>query len=219
MIKWFNSWQVDLLMRHFIFCTDFSLLVNTAPNHCCLFSIPRYILGGGSTVTILNFNKDTLPWSLFSHSPLYCRHIPLFCPWKVLSGSFLPRYSLIHISGLVSCSKEVSDKASIFSFLSLWIWCPFVGSAKILRNFESWSFDSFQLRDYIFLNPFKKGKILQSGKGVNSILITILRFWPSSWRNISFSLMASFSALNREDHFQKKIVQNGPSVQILTTFL
>ena len=42
-------------------------------------------------------------------------------------------------------------------------------------------FFSFEaLPSLIFYNPLKKGKILQWGRGENSILITILRFWPSS---------------------------------------
>ena len=56
-----------------------------------------------------------------------------------------------------------------------------------------------------FLKPFLKGKILRSSeRGVNSILTTILRFWPTSWKDRIFCLVASDSA-RREDHFQKKI--------------
>ena len=56
-----------------------------------------------------------------------------------------------------------------------------------------------------FLKPFLKGKILRSSeRGVNSILTTILQFWPTSWRDRIFCLVASDSA-RREDHFQKKI--------------
>ena len=56
-----------------------------------------------------------------------------------------------------------------------------------------------------FLKPFLKGKILRSSeRGVNSILTTILRFWPTSWRDRIFCLVASDSA-RRDDHFQKKI--------------
>ena len=56
-----------------------------------------------------------------------------------------------------------------------------------------------------FLKPFLKGKILRSSeRGVNSILTTILRFWPTSCRDRIFCLIASDSA-RREDHFQKKI--------------
>ena len=56
-----------------------------------------------------------------------------------------------------------------------------------------------------FLKPFLKGKILRSSeRGVNSILTTILRFWPTSWRDRLFCLVASDSA-RRKDHFQKKI--------------
>ena len=43
-----------------------------------------------------------------------------------------------------------------------------------------------------------------SERGVNSILTTILQFWPTSWRDRIFCLVASDSA-RREDHFQKKI--------------
>ena len=58
---------------------------------------------------------------------------------------------------------------------------------------------------YFFLKPFLKGKILRSSeRGVNSILATILCFWPTSWRDRIFCLVASDSA-RREDHFQKKI--------------
>ena len=58
---------------------------------------------------------------------------------------------------------------------------------------------------YFFLKPFLKGKILRSSeRGVNSILTTILRFWPTSWRDRIFCLVASDSA-RRKDHFQKKI--------------
>ena len=39
--------------------------------------------------------------------------------------------------------------------------------------------------------------------GVNSILTIILRFWPTSWKNRTFCLVASFLAC-REDHFQQK---------------
>ena len=42
-----------------------------------------------------------------------------------------------------------------------------------------------------------------SERGVNSILTTILQFWPTSWRDRIFCLVASDSA-RREDHFQKK---------------
>ena len=56
-----------------------------------------------------------------------------------------------------------------------------------------------------FLKPFLKGKILRSSeRGVNSILTTSLRFWPTSWRDRIFRLVASDSA-RRKDHFQKKI--------------
>ena len=58
----------------------------------------------------------------------------------------------------------------------------------------------------ICLKPFLKGNILQSEseKGVNSILLAILRFWPTSWKNITFYLVASFSA-RREDHLQRNV--------------
>ena len=57
----------------------------------------------------------------------------------------------------------------------------------------------------LYLKPFLKGKILRSSeKGVNSILTTILQYWPTSWRDRIFCLVASDSA-RREDHFQKKI--------------
>ena len=66
---------------------------------------------------------------------------------------------------------------------------------SLLRNSESWHF--------YFLKPFLKGKILRSSeRGVNSILTTILRFWPTSWRDRIFCLVASDSA-RQEDHFQK----------------
>ena len=57
-----------------------------------------------------------------------------------------------------------------------------------------------------FLKPFFKGKnfAVEWERGVNSILTTILRFWPISWRDRIFCLVASDSA-RREDHFQKKI--------------
>ena len=56
----------------------------------------------------------------------------------------------------------------------------------------------------LFLKPFLKGKILRSSeRGVNSILTTILHFWPTSWRDRIFCLVASNSA-RRKDHFQKK---------------
>ena len=56
-----------------------------------------------------------------------------------------------------------------------------------------------------FVKSFLKGNVLQSEseRGVNSILISILRFWPSSWKDRTFCLVAYFSA-SREDHFQKK---------------
>ena len=47
--------------------------------------------------------------------------------------------------------------------------------------------------------------MLRSGaseRGVNYILITILRFWPSSWHDRT--LVASASA-RRKDHFEKKM--------------
>ena len=43
-----------------------------------------------------------------------------------------------------------------------------------------------------------------SERGVNSILTTILRFWPTCLRDRIFCLVASDSA-RQEDHFQKKI--------------
>ena len=43
-----------------------------------------------------------------------------------------------------------------------------------------------------------------SERGVNSILTTILRFWPTCLRDRIFCLAASDSA-RQEDHFQKKI--------------
>ena len=48
----------------------------------------------------------------------------------------------------------------------------------------------------------------ESERGVNWILITILRFLPTSWKDTTFCLVAICSAC-REGHFQKKIVQNG----------
>ena len=42
-----------------------------------------------------------------------------------------------------------------------------------------------------YFKLFKKGKILQSERGVNSTLITILRFWKSSWKDSIF--FGSFS--------------------------
>ena len=48
----------------------------------------------------------------------------------------------------------------------------------------------------------------ESKRGVNSILSNILRFWPTSWKDRTFSA-------RREDHFQKTILQNEPSLQIL----
>ena len=63
----------------------------------------------------------------------------------------------------------------------------------------------FQFWIPYFLKPFLKGNILRSSeRGVNSILTTILRFWPTSWTDRIFCLVASDSA-RREDHFQKKI--------------
>ena len=44
----------------------------------------------------------------------------------------------------------------------------------------------------------------ESEREVNSILTTILRFWPTSWRDTLFCLVASDSA-RREDHFQKNL--------------
>ena len=46
-----------------------------------------------------------------------------------------------------------------------------------------------------------------SERGVNSILTTILRFWPTSWKDRTFCFFAwwhPFSA-RWEDHFQKKL--------------
>ena len=70
-----------------------------------------------------------------------------------------------------------------------------------------------------FLKPFLKGAICGQEsdhrlRGVNSILTTILRFWPSSWKDRIFCFVTTALA-RREDHFQKKIVQNGPFLQIL----
>ena len=45
--------------------------------------------------------------------------------------------------------------------------------------------------------------MLQSERGVNSILITILCFLLSSWKDRTVCFTVSFSA-RREDHFQKK---------------
>ena len=76
---------------------------------------------------------------------------------------------------------------SVFEFLlSFWVFTQFLSKTR-------------------FLKPFLKGKILRSSeRGVNSILTTILRFWPTSWRDRIFCLVASDSA-RRKDHFQKKI--------------
>ena len=63
------------------------------------------------------------------------------------------------------------------------------------------------LHNYIyFIKPFNRGQILQSGRGVNSILITILRFdhLPEKIELFPFSLTASFSAC-REIHLRKVI--------------
>ena len=71
---------------------------------------------------------------------------------------------------------------------------------------SSRSFDVIGFHDFVcnFLKPFLKGKILRSSeRGVNSILTTILRFWPTSWTDRIFCLVASDSA-RREDHFQKR---------------
>ena len=45
---------------------------------------------------------------------------------------------------------------------------------------------------------------LESESGVNSILITILSFWPTSWKDRTFLLISIFSA-HREDHFQTNL--------------
>ena len=47
---------------------------------------------------------------------------------------------------------------------------------------------------------------MQSERRVSSILITILRFWQSFWKDRTFSFPA-----RREGHFQKDIVKNGLS--------
>ena len=63
------------------------------------------------------------------------------------------------------------------------------------------------MHNYIyFIKPFNRGQILQSGRGVNSILITILRFdhLPEKIELFPFSLTASFSAC-REIHLRKVI--------------
>ena len=70
-------------------------------------------------------------------------------------------------------------------------------------------------------NPFsslkrvflKREKFCSLESWVNSIFTTILCFLPTCWKDRTFCLVASFSA-RREDHFQKKCVQNGPSLHI-----
>ena len=59
---------------------------------------------------------------------------------------------------------------------------------------------------YFFFKTLFKGNnfaVEWERPGVNSILTTILRFWPTSWTDRIVCLVASDSA-RREDHFQKK---------------
>ena len=72
------------------------------------------------------------------------------------------------------------------------------------------------MMEFLFCHLFKtlygkKETILQSERGVNSILITILRFWPSSCKYRTFCLTASFWA-RWEDHLKKMFVTDRSSV-------
>ena len=83
-------------------------------------------------------------------------------------------------------------------------WTPKHGRRRRGGTRTSW-IDAVMTDVNTFLKPFLKGKILRSSeRGVNSILTTILRFWPISWKDRIFCLVASDSA-RQEDHFQKKI--------------
>ena len=80
---------------------------------------------------------------------------------------------------------------------------------KFVQNRPSLNwFRKIRLRNLLHLFIFKtflKGKHFAGPeRGVNSILITILRFWPSSWKDRTFCLTASFSA-RWKDHFQKNV--------------
>ena len=63
------------------------------------------------------------------------------------------------------------------------------------------------LADQFLKNPLNKGQILQSGRGVNSILIAILRFWPSSWKDKPFAWRNLFRLVRVEirGSFSKKL--------------
>ena len=75
------------------------------------------------------------------------------------------------------------SKYSIFprGRMSFWMDCFLQRVGKFITV---WCFSSRCF--YFFKTPFKKGKIVQSGRGVNSILITILQFRSSSWRDCIF---------------------------------
>ena len=103
-------------------------------------------------------------------------------------------------------SHSCVGKGSQIPSFSYRFWClgnmlfPSELSGSIMLSFV-FSYPAI----FYFLKPFLKGKILRSSeRGVNSILTTILRFWPTSWRDRIFCLVASDSA-RRQDHFQKKI--------------
>ena len=68
-----------------------------------------------------------------------------------------------------------------------------------------WQKSGGHVQKWSWTPPLLKGKILRSSeRGVNSILTTILRFWPTCLRDRIFCIMA-FDSARQEDHFQKKI--------------
>ena len=111
---------------------------------------------------------------------------------------------------------RISDFFSVGRLKSFWkIFCLQILSASVAKIYH--------IRVLLYFKTLFKGKnfaVRRVREGVNFILITTLRFWPNSWKYRTFWLVASFSALREQwdDHFQKKFVQNGLSLQILSNW-
>ena len=103
-------------------------------------------------------------------------------------------YSLSHYQYIQQPKKHIKEKCR-----------PKIPNVQSVEH-SAWSKSGYNIYFTAnFLKPFLKGKILRSSeRGVNSILTTILCFWPTSWRDRIFCLAASDSA-RQKDHFQKKI--------------
>ena len=141
--------------------------------------------------------------------------VNLYCTGSTSSGAFMVLLGFLFtlkfpwfLNFVLTFTFQIFSSTAIVHFLAAIDTCPQLLKASLSHV------TALEISLYLF-KPFLKGKILRScERGVNSILTTILRFWPTSWKDRIFCLVASDSA-RREDHFQKKIVQNGPSLQIL----